>query len=273
MIQKLLVVMAVAALVSFVCFFVLGMIGGFPPRGFAGDGWTRHWRSGAGDFGGPQTTRNLAYSGGYKLVIGYPADVTVTQGSQPRFTVTGPQGLIDQMTLENGELSGPNGSHWNWGGWNSDDGRLHIDIVTPDTHEFHLSGPDNLSLRGYDQDTIELYISGSGDIDAQGKARRLEAHISGSGDLKLGELTVDDAAVSISGSGDARVDARKSSDVWLTGSGDVQLKCRPASTSERKTGSGDISYGPSCSELAPPASSAPPAAAAPPASPAPKSKV
>ena len=79
--------------------------------------------------------------------------------------------------------------------------------------------------------------------------------------------------MAIAGAGDARLDVRKSSDVWLTGAGDVQFKCRPASTQERKSGFGDISYGPSCSELQPPASSAPPAAVDVPASPAPKSKV
>src|SRR5665213_2492083 len=109
MIKKLLVVMAAAALFSFVCFFVLGMMGGFPPPGLAGKGWGRNWRSGAWDAGGPQTTRNLTYSGGYRLIISYPAEITVTQGAQPRFTVSGPQGLIDQLRLDNGVLYGPRG--------------------------------------------------------------------------------------------------------------------------------------------------------------------
>jgi hypothetical protein len=266
--NKLLVVMAAAALVCFVCFFTLNMIGGFPPPTFRGDAWNKAWNA-----GGPETTRNLAYGGGSRLAIAYPAEITVTQGPQPRFTVTGPRGLLDRLTLENGTLYGPQGPRWNWGGGPSSDQRLHIDIVTPDTHEFRLTGAQDLTLRGYDQDTLELYVSGAGDIQGQGKARRLEAHISGAGDLKLDQLTVDDAVVSISGAGDAHLDARKSSDVWLTGAGDVQFKCRPASTQERKSGFGDIQYGPSCGELEPPASSAPPAASDAPANPAPKSKV
>ncbi|MEI9890041.1 MAG: hypothetical protein WDN45_04830 [Caulobacteraceae bacterium] len=46
-------------------------------------------------------------------------------------------------------------------------------------HEFHLSGAQKLSLRNFDQDDLEVHISGAGDVEGQGKARRLEAHISG----------------------------------------------------------------------------------------------
>jgi hypothetical protein len=275
-IKKLLIVMAAAAVLSFVCFFILTMTG-FPkswevagPPGWGND---PPWARGTG-YGGPRTTRNLAYNGGYRLIVSYPAEISVTQGAQPRFTVTGPQGLLDSLTLDNGVLYGPRGPRWIWGGDNAGSNRLHIDIVTPNTHEFHLSGAQDLTLHGYDQDTLEIYVSGAGDIEGQGKARRLEAHISGAGDLKLDQLTVDDAVVSISGAGDARLDARRSSDVWLTGAGDVQFKCRPASTNERKTGFGDISYGPSCTDLQPPAPPAPEAPATPaPANPEPKSKI
>ena len=169
MIHKLLVVMAATALVSVVCFFALGMIGGFPPGGPFQDGW-RDWRGEAWDAGSPQTTRDLPYSGGYRLSVGYPAEITVPQGMQPRFTVTGPRDLLARLSVDDGRLRGPRGPSWNWGRGPTPYGRLRIDIVTPDTREFHLSGSQKLTLRNFDQDRLALHISGSAEVQGQGKA-------------------------------------------------------------------------------------------------------
>jgi len=281
MIKRLLVVFAAAAVISMACFAILGVMGGFPqnfegPWG-PGPGWRGPWggRGRAWNDDGPVTTRNLAYTGGYKLVVSYPAEITVTQGPQARFTVTGPQGLLDRLSLQDGVLWAPNGPRWRWGRGPGDDGRLRIDIVTPDTREFHLAGAQKLSLRNFDQDNLSLYASGAADVDGQGKARHLEAHISGAGHLALEELVVDDADVSISGAGDASLNARNSAEVSISGAGHVEFKCRPAGgLSQHISGFGSVDEGPNCSAVAPapPASSTPPASAEPQTT-APKSKV
>jgi len=220
---------------------------------------------------GPETTRELAYSGSDRLDIGYPAEITVTQGPQARFTVTGPQYILDQLRLEDGGRVIWEG--WGRRGWNRRfHGRLRIDIVSPNLHEFYLSGAQQLTLRNFDQDTLLVQASGAADVEGQGKARRLEARITGAGDLKLEDLPVDDAEVMISGAGDARLDARKSARVQISGAGNVDFKCRPASADVHKSGFGDVHYGPDCATLpAPPAASSEPEAPAEPA-PAPPAK-
>ena len=272
MIRKLLVVVAAAALISVVCFTTLSVMGGFPPHGPFGDGW-RGWRQEAWNAGGPSTTRDLPYTGGYRLIVGYPADITVTQGSQPRFTVPGPKDLLDRLTVENGMLYGPRGPNWSWGGGVPPSGNLKIEVVTPDTHEFHLSGVQRLTLRNFDQDSLSLYISGSAEVNGQGKAKRLETHISGSGRLSLAQLPVDDAEISISGSGDGDLDARVSSDVRVSGSGHLRFACRPVHTNLQRSGYADVAYGPDCGAPPSPAAPAAPAQPTAPAPPAPKSKV
>jgi hypothetical protein len=189
--------------------------------------------------------------------------------------VTGPQYILDQLRLDNGTVL--------WDGWGQRGwgrrfrGRLRIDIVSPNLHEFHLSGAQELHLNNFNQDSLILHASGAADVRGQGKARRLEAHISGAGDMKLDDLTVDEAEISISGAGDVRADARKSSEVHISGAGNVSLRCRPASVEVHKSGFGDVNYGPDCASLpaesAPPASSDPHVAPATPAAPAPKSKI
>lgn len=270
MVKKLLVLMAASAIVSVVCFTVLGMMGGFQAihRGSWGawGGWAEDGR----DLG-PDITRDLAYAGSERLDIGYPAEITYTQGDQPKFTVTGPQRLIDALRLNDGDLTTDNGPRFHWN--RRHNSRLRIEITAPNLHEFHLSGAQKLTIRNYDQDELRIEGSGAADVDGQGKARRLDAHISGAGNLELTDLSVDDADVSISGAGDASVDARKMAEVSISGAGHVRLKCRPPQVIRHISGFGSVDDGPSCSAPTPPASPTPPDSSAPPAAPAAKSKV
>lgn len=277
MIKRLLVVFAAAAVISMACFTILGVTGGFP-RNFGappwGPGWPGPWgaQGRAWRDGGPETSRDLPFTGASRIDIGYPAEITYTQGDQPRFTVTGPQYILDQLRLEGGDLTGPNGHDGPRFGWGRRlRGRLRIDIVSPHTDEFHLAGAQKLTLRSYDQDELRLYAAGAADVDGEGKARHLEAQISGAGHLQLEQLTVDDAFVSISGAGDATLNARNSAQVSISGAGHVEFKCRPAGgLSQHISGFGSVDEGPNCA-AEPPASSTP-APAEPPAA-APKSKV
>lgn len=265
MIKKLLVLMAASTLIAVVCFSVLAMLGGFPA-----------WNNGPWSFGpwgdwnngrdpGPDTTRDLAYSGSSRLDIYYPAEITYTQGDQPKFTVTGPQYILDRLRLNDGELTNDDGPRFRWNRHNN--GRLRIEITAPSLHEFHLSGAQRLSIRNYDQDELRVYGSGAADIDGQGRAQRLEVDISGAGHLDLERLTVDEARVTISGAGDASLDARRSSEVTLSGAGHIDFKCRPADSHDHKSGFGSIDYGPDCSTLPPPAAPTPPAPSTPQATP------
>lgn len=282
MVRKLLLVFAVAIVTSMVCFTILGVIGfsangpwgngpwGNGPWGDWKGGW-RGWRD-AGRDPGPEVTRNLPYSGGDRLEVAFPADITVTQGDPARFTITGPQVLLDELELNDGVLQSRYGPGHGYGWPRRYHGRLTIDVVTPNTHEFRLAGAEKLTIRNYDQDSLILHIAGAADIDAQGRARRLEAHLAGAGHLDMEQLPVQDALVAIAGAGDASIDARASSDVQIFGAGHVQFRCRPANTQSEKPGFGSVDYGPSCSTLPPLAA---PAAPSPPdsAAPTPKSKV
>jgi hypothetical protein len=266
MIKKLLVVMAASAIVCFACLTVLGMMGGFQainnaPWNFGPWG---DWNDGRDP--GPDTTRDLAYNGSSRLDIYYPAEITYTQGDQPKFTVTGPQRLLDALHLNDGELTNDNGPRYRWNRRRGN-GRLRIEITAPSLHEFHLSGAQRLSIKNYDQDELRIYGSGAADIEGQGKAQRLEVDISGAGHLDLDRLPVDDARVNISGAGDASLDARRSSEVTLSGAGHIDFKCRPSDSHDHKSGFGSIDYGPDCASVPPPAAPAPPASPAPPATP------
>lgn len=87
--------------------------------------------------------------------------------------------------------------------------------------------------------TVSLHISGSGSIALSGEANSLETSIAGDGDIHASRLQAEDATVHISGSGDVEVNVTKQLDIHIAGSGDVQYVGNPQ-ISQHIAGSGDV---------------------------------
>jgi Putative auto-transporter adhesin, head GIN domain len=85
-----------------------------------------------------------------------------------------------------------------------------------------VAGSGGLRLPRITADDLAIKVSGSGDVEAGGRAGRLSIAIAGSGNVKARELEGDEVSVSIAGSGNAAVQARKSLAVSIAGSGDVR---------------------------------------------------
>ncbi len=230
MTQRLLIIVAFGAIVSLVCFSTLHLMGGLD-RVF-------HHNVRIGSSGGPTVTRDLPWAGAETLHISVPAAITYIQGPQPKFTVTGAKGMLDGLRLDGDSLTEGHQTHWTFFGH---DDELKITITSPNTHAFHLSGADQLTLKGYDQDTLELHISGAAQVEGEGRAKSLNADMSGAGDLDLAKLPVDDAVVKISGAGAADIDPRQSADISISGAGHVELKTKPAKLRTHIAGFGSIS--------------------------------
>ena len=200
---------------------------------------------------GPDITRTLAWTGGQTLTIDLSADVDYVQGDTPGVTITGPAELVERVRLIDGRLSwadrdGPNHETVVFGRRNGGRGvwvhseEVKIVVTAPNVTTFNVEGSSNLMLRDYDQDTLAVDISGSGEVTAVGRTRALEVDISGSGDADLGSLVTTDANVAIAGSGDAIVAPTGKADISIAGSGDVELTTRPATMNQQVTGSGEV---------------------------------
>ena len=200
---------------------------------------------------GPDTTREIAWTGGQTLTVDLSADVDYVQGDTAGVTVTGPANLVEKVRLIDGRLTwqdtdGPNHETVVFG--RNEHGRgvwvhseeVKIVVTAPNVNTFNLEGSSNVYLRNYDQDTLAVDISGSGEVSATGRTRTLEVDISGSGDADLGSLVTTDANVAIAGSGDAVVAPTGRADISIAGSGDVDLTTRPATVNQDITGSGDV---------------------------------
>lgn len=202
---------------------------------------------------GPDVTRTLEWTGGQTLTIDLSADVDYVQGDTPGVTVTGPAQLVERVRLVDGRLTwadrdGPNHETVVFG--RREHGRgiwvhseaVKIVVTAPNINSFNVEGSANLMLRDYDQDTLQVDISGSGEVSATGRTRALEVDISGSGDADLGSLVTTDANVAIAGSGDAVVAPTGRADITIAGSGDVVLNTRPATVNQQVSGSGEVDF-------------------------------
>ena len=243
MIRNLLVIMGVGLVMA-----VVGIGGAFAVGGPAimRDGWSWSWserdgdwvrvtRDGSGSRRGPEISRTLEWTGGDRLILDAAADVVFTQGAVPSVTVTGPADRVNALKLENGRLFAEGDR--NWRGWRD---RVRVTITAPDVSTFELNGSQDLELRALDVQTLRIVVTGSGEVEAQGRAQTLDLDVSGSGQADLTNLTLTDANVDVSGSGEVDVGPSGKATISISGSGDVDLTRRPASVQTNISGSGDV---------------------------------
>jgi hypothetical protein len=82
-------------------------------------------------------------------------------------------------------------------------------------------------------------ISGDGNVVLNGQGQALDCTISGSGNIEALDFPVQTAKITISGSGNARVDVSEQLDVVISGSGDVEYRGDPQLNSQ-VSGSGKV---------------------------------
>jgi hypothetical protein len=221
--------------------------GHWGPWGPWDDGWNVRIRDGDGESSvyvngvpatsdGATTSRDIAWDGADGLDIEIPANVQFTQSPGPaKLVVSGPKDLVDRVVLSGSRLA-----------FNDDDSgdqRLSVSLSAPNVHRFSIDGDASLAIANYDQDELDVDVSGHGDVVAKGKARAARLDISGDGDVNLGGLPVDQADADISGSGRASVAAKSAADIRISGSGEVDLLTHPAKLTSDVSGSGRIVEG------------------------------
>lgn len=199
------------------------------------DGWGGNWRR---DGGGPTASRDIAWSGADGLDLEVPADVTFTQSPGPaKLTITGPNDVINHVVLSGSSL------RYDDSGWWGQGGRVTVALTAPNVHRFAINGDGSLTIANYDQDELDVDVSGHGEVTAKGKARASHLDISGDGDVDLGGLATDSAEADISGSGRASISPASAADLRISGSGEIDLLTHPAKVTSDVSGSGRIVEG------------------------------
>ena len=225
------------------------------------DDWSnRRWRHGRD--GGPQATRDLAWSGGDSLEVDVPAEVRYTQApGAGKVTVSGPEREVADLEVEDGHIRYARHGHHHWGD-------LTIVISAPAVSHFSIDSNGSLAIENYKQDKLSLDISGSANVTVKGETKGVELAIAGSGATDLTDLKVSDADVTVAGSGEATLGPTGVANIDISGSGDVTLLNHPTKLESNVSGSGSIHQKDGAT-----ASSGPPEPPAPPRPPKPPKPV
>jgi hypothetical protein len=164
------------------------------------------------------------------------ADVIVTIGDKQSLTVEADDNILPLIDTE---VKGDKlviSSHDSY----SPRTDIKITITVPKLDEASVRGSGTIKASGVDAQDFKTQLTGSGDISLEGKATSLKATVTGSGSLDASKFTVGDADVRVSGSGDARINASKSLNASVSGSGDVQYSGNPSAVERHVSGSGSV---------------------------------
>jgi hypothetical protein len=178
--------------------------------------------------------REWVWDGTDGLGIQVPATVHYVQGGSPRIVITGPDDMLAQIAVGQGQVRCADDE------CQFNRGKLDVTVGGMALRSIGISGSAQVLLGRLNQDELHLAISGSGSASAEGRVDRLELAIAGSGHAELGQLAVRSADVHISGSGGATLAPREDANIMVSGSGGVRLMSRPARLRQMVSGSGGI---------------------------------
>lgn len=113
-------------------------------------------------------------------------------------------------------------------------------VIKNSTMDLKVSGSGDMNL-SVEAASIKASVTGSGDMVIKGRAEDLDASVTGSGDLKAYSLLANNVDASVTGSGDLAVYCNGGSlKARVTGSGDIRYKGDIKKLDKKVTGSGDI---------------------------------
>jgi hypothetical protein len=115
-----------------------------------------------------------------------------------------------------------------------------IEITVPKLVSVKLTGSGDININNLDNVFFEYELSGSGNLTAEGKVKDLELYLSGSGDIDTRNVAADDVYAKLSGSGDIKVYAQNNFDGKVSGSGDILYYGNPEKIDTKISGSGSI---------------------------------
>ncbi len=215
-----------------------------------------NWRRIKGN--GNLATENRSITNVQKIILENGCDVEITQGPVASLKVEADDNLIPYIiTREEGiTLRITSKNHTSL----SSDNPIKVYITTTKLEQIQLTGSGNIigKTKFTGSDKLTLKISGSGDINLDVNAPRVDGNITGSGTIAVtGEtkdedihivgagnynadgLKAENAVVRITGAGDVKVFTDNNLDVNITGVGSVLYKGN-ATLKQRVTGSGDV---------------------------------
>ena len=194
------------------------------------------------------------------LSVNVPANVKVKQGSTQEVVLEGDDDdLANIETYVKGDkLIIKRKDSKRWFDWGSD--KINIYVTMTEIEGLHISGSGTLESDGtLKTNDLDLKVSGSGDMDISCNAKNIDSSISGSGKIVLdgtsqdNEISISGSGrllamdlqaakynVTISGSGNCKINVIDELVARVSGSGNIYYKGSPDRVDSKVSGSGNI---------------------------------
>lgn len=112
-------------------------------------------------------------------------------------------------------------------------------LLVKSLNSINVSGGAAVEAKGLLTDSLDINVSGAGDITISGRADKQSVNISGAGKYRADDFKTKTASVNISGIGSAIVAASDRLDVQVSGAGEVEYIGDPSVT-EQISGAGSV---------------------------------
>ena len=162
--------------------------------------------------------------------------LTVRVGAQQAVVVHADDNLIDLVTtdVEDGTLVvGTSGSF-------TTQSPMTVDVTVPTLETVVLSGSGVVTVEGVTAERLVVRAPGSGVLTISGAAEQLDVSLTGSGDVRLEELLARDVAATLSGSGRLQGHATDSLEASVPGTGVIVYRGNPSTLTTDVSGTGVI---------------------------------
>jgi cytoskeletal protein RodZ len=182
-------------------------------------------------------TESRDVSGFSEIALIAIGEVHVERGDKDSLTVEAEDNVLPllETTVKDGKLTLSPGSRTNINPTKP----IVYRITTRQLDAVSISGSGSVHAAKVDAKTFSIAVSGSGKVNASGKADSLKIAISGSATADTSNLAVASARIAVSGSGKVTVNAQETLDVSVVGSGSIDCLGNPK-IQKRITGAGRV---------------------------------
>lgn len=164
------------------------------------------------------------------------SEVTVRVGQRQAVEVRADDNLVNRLTTEvrSGALViDTRGSF-------SAVSPMTVSVAVPTLDAVTLSGSGAVRIEGVEQQELQVQLPGDGLVVVAGRVDRLRASLGGTGDAQLQDLVASDVVATVPGTGRLVVNATRSLDASVSGTGAIFYTGNPSDVKQSVTGTGAI---------------------------------
>lgn len=123
-----------------------------------------------------------------------------------------------------------------------DAAKVIVGVALPYAPDVTVSGAADITLYDIAQQSLELKVSGAGDMEVFGTVGHLIAKVSGAGDIDASEVTAQEVSLNISGAGNIQASVTDSVKARISGCGNAVIHGNPEQRDTKVSGVGKIKF-------------------------------